>query len=146
MWNRWKNGKCKESKKPECEDDMITMRGTYHKKRKISDELSNAKAYNMHVIGSQEMSRLWNLKTNRKFKTPDLVKYIEIPPEKQAEHFKDPNYSFRVLRLLRKSPHFFIPTSATIQSLDGYLREATKNYGNSNQASTNSNNDSNSAT
>lgn len=125
MWNKWKNDKCKKSEKSETEDDIVNMRGTYHKRRKISDELVSAKPYNMHVIGSQEMCRLWNMKPSQKFNTPDLVKYLSIPEENQAESFKNPNYSFRVLRLLRKSPHFFEQTAAVIQSLDGYLKQAT---------------------
>lgn len=128
LWNKWKNEKCEEPKKPE-EDDFINMRGTYHKRRKLSDEMSAAKAYDMHVIGSPEMSRLWNNKpTTDKFTQPELVKFINIPQEKQTECFKDPNYSFRVLRLLRKSPFFFGQSSAVIQSLDGYLKAAATRY------------------
>lgn len=129
MWSRWKNEKCKEPTKPEEEDDFVNMRGTYHKRRKISDELASAKAYNMHVIGSQDMTRLWNMKTKpRTFSTPDLGKYLNIAPEKQAECFKDANYSFRSLRLLRKSPHFFSPSSTVIQNLDEYLKSASARY------------------
>lgn len=122
MWNKWKNDKCPEPKKIERDDEIINMRGTYHKKRKISDEMKSAKPYNMHVIGSQDMSRLWNLKPNQEFNQPDLMKYIDITEEKQAEKVKDPNYSFRVLRLLRKNSQFFEQTSAPIHSLDQYLK------------------------
>lgn len=125
LWIRWKNEKCPEPKKIEKQDEVINMRGTYHKKRKISDEMKSAKPYNMHVIGSHDMSRLWNMKPNKEFSQPELSKYIDIPEETQAEKFKDPNYSFRVLRLLRKNAHFFEQTSATIQSLDLYLKTTT---------------------
>lgn len=138
MWNEWKNDKCQELKTltdvnengngDEEEDEVINMRGTYHKRRKISDELSSAKPYNMHVIGSQDMSRLWNMKSNQRFNTPTVGKYLNISQEKQDECFQDPNYSFRVLRLLRKSPHFFEQTSAVIQSLDLYLKNAASRY------------------
>lgn len=132
MWNKWKNDKCQEPKKladvNEDEDEIINMRGTYHKRRKISDELSSAKLYNMHLIGSQDMSRLWNMKSNQRFNTPTVGKYLNIPQEKQDECFQDPNYSFRVLRLLRRSPHFFEQTSAVIQSLDLYLKNAASRY------------------
>lgn len=124
MWNKWKNEKCKEPKKPEeDEEEIINMGVTYHKRRKLSDELKSAKPYNMHVIGSQEMSKLWNKRPNQmRFNTPDLKKYFNIPPEKQIEKFKDPNASFRILRLLRKSPFFFVPAAQVIQSIDGYLK------------------------
>lgn len=125
MWIRWKNEKCKEPAKVERDDEVISMRGTYQKKRKLSDEMKSAKLYNMHVIGSQNMSRLWNLKSTPIISQPDLLKYIDIPQEKQTEKFKDPNYSFGVLRLLRKNAHFFEQTSATIQSLDLYLKTTT---------------------
>jgi len=128
MWNRWKNDKCKEPKRPEDDDEMVLMGSTYHKRRKLSEELSQAKAYNMNVIGSLEMSRLWNMKPSQRFNTPDLGKYLHIPAEKQADSFKDPNYSFRVLRLLRKSPHFFGASIEVIQSLDGYLKKAAARY------------------
>lgn len=128
FWNTWKNEKCKEPKKIVDDEEMPNMRGTYHKRRKISDELSAAKPYNMHVIGSQDMSRLWNMKQTQKYSTPDLSKYLNVAPEKQTECFKDPNHSFRVLRLLRKSPHFFAPSSAVIQSLDEYLKAAVVRY------------------
>lgn len=132
MWNQWKNEKCKEPKRAaegeEEDDGMLNMYGTYHKRRKISDELVNAKAYDMHVIGSPEMIKLWNMSPAQKYNPPDLGKYLNIPLEKQSESFKDPNYSFRVLRLLRKSPHFFAPSTAVIQSLDGYLKAAVTRY------------------
>lgn len=132
LWNKWKNDKCKEPQKREEEqgeeDEVISMRGTYHKRRKISDELSSAKPYNMYVIGSPEMSRLWNMKQVQKFSTPDLDKYLNISSEQQEECFKDPNYSFKLLRLLRRSPHFFGLSVAAIQSLDGYLKSAAERY------------------
>lgn len=131
MWNKWKNDKCQEPKMTddnEDDEEVVNMRGTYHKRRKISDELSSAKSYNMHLIGSQDMSKLWNMKINQKFNTPTIGKFLNIPTEKQDECFKDPNYSFRVLRLLRKSTHFFEQTSAVIQSLDQYLKNASNRY------------------
>lgn len=127
MWNRWKNDKCKEPKLTEEDDEMIMMGSTYHKRRKISDELSSAKPLNWHVIGSQDMSRLWNMKPNKKFNQPDLATYLNIPVERQSESFKDPNYSFRLLRLLRRSPDFFTQTTHPIQSLDEYLKSLAKN-------------------
>lgn len=127
MWSRWKDEKCKEPKKPEEGEEMINMRGTYRKRRKISNELISAKPYNMHVIGSQDMSRLWNMKP-RPDQTPDLGKYLNVSAEQQEEKFKDPNNSFKILRLLRNSPHFFIATSEVIQSLDGYLKGASSRY------------------
>lgn len=128
-WNKWKNEKCKEPKRPlEDEDDFINMGSTYQKRRRISDELKNAKPYNMHVIGSQEMTRLWNKRLNNESNTPDLNKYFRVAPEKQLESFKDPNISFRILRLLRKSPHFFVPTAAVIQSIDGYLKSLAEKH------------------
>lgn len=128
LWNQWKNEKCKEPKKIEEDDEVPNMRSTYHKKRKIGDEMGAAKSYNMQVIGSQEMSRLWNKESIQKYSTPDLTEYLNIAPEKQNEYFKDPNHSFRVLRLLRRSPHFFAPSSTVIQSLDEYLKAAVIRY------------------
>lgn len=124
-WNKWKNDKCHEPKRPleEDEDDFINVASTYSKRKKISDELRSMKQYNMHLIGSREMTKLWNRETSPSiFTSPDLNKYFKIPPEKQAERFKDPNISFKILRLLRKSPHFFVPAAAVIQSIDGYLK------------------------
>lgn len=43
MWNKWKNDKCKEPKEVDPEEEVVNMRGTYHKRRKISDELMSAK-------------------------------------------------------------------------------------------------------
>lgn len=128
LWNQWKNDKCKEPKKPEEDEEIPNMRGTYHKSRKISDELSAAKQYKIHAIGSQDMSRLWNMNPTQKNGSPDLSKYLNIAAEKQTECFKDPNYSFRVLRLLRKSPHFFAPSNTPIQGLDEYLKAAVIRY------------------
>lgn len=137
MWNRWKNDKCKEPKFTEEDDEMVMMGSTYHKRRKISDELSSAKPSNWHVIGSHAMSRLWNMKQDQKFNQPDLATYLNIPVERQSESFKDPNYSFRLLRLLRRSPDFFTQTTHPIQSLDEYLKTLAKNSQNE-QRTTNS--------
>lgn len=128
LWNQWKNEKCKEPPKPQDEEDIPNMRGTYHKRRKISDELNSAKPYNIHVIGSQDMSRLWNMKAGQKFAKPDLGKFINIPSEKQNELFKDPNYSFKVLRLVRKNRHFFASSSSPISSIEDYLKEFVSRY------------------
>lgn len=131
LWNKWKNDKCtkpKDLQKFAEEEEMVNMRGTYNKRRKISDELKSAKPYNMHVIGSQEMSKLWNMKQTEKFNPPDLDKYLNVPEEKQEELFQDPNYSFRVLRLLRRSPHFFEQTSATIVGIKDYLKIAASRH------------------
>lgn len=131
-WSRWKTEKCPEAKLVAKDDDeFITMGGTYHKRRKISDELKSAKAYNMHVIGSPDVSRLWNRRAQQIVDAPDVSKYFNQAPEKQAESFKDPQTSFRIVRLLRKSPHFFVPAASVIQSLDGYLKAlADKHYNN----------------
>lgn len=133
-WTRWKNEKCPEAKQVVKEDDeFISMRSTYHIRRKISDELRSAKPQNMHVIGSPNVSRLWNQRAQQIVDAPDVSKYFDEPPEKQAESFKDPQKSFRTLRLLRKSPHFFVPAASVIQSLDGYLKAlADKHYNHSN--------------
>lgn len=124
LWNKWKNEKCKEPKKLEDDEEIVNMRGTYHKRRKISDELASAKPLNLYVIGSQDMNRLWNMRQGVNVGQPNLEKFINIPFDKQETHFKDPNYSFNVLRLLRKSPHFFSQSSQPIQSIPEYLRAA----------------------
>lgn len=123
LWNQWKNDKCKEPKLPEInpDDDMINMGVTYHKRRKMSDELKCAKPYKLHVVGSPDMSRLWNKRPHQP-NPPNLAKYFTASAEERLEHFKNPNTSFRILRLLRKSPHFFRPTKDSIRSLDEYLR------------------------
>lgn len=141
LWIRWKNEKCIAPKKPDDDDEPVNMRGTYHKRRKISDELRSAKLYNLHVIGSQEMTRLWNnAKPTQKYETPDLAKYFDVPVEKQPEVFKDPNYNFKVLRLLRKSPLFFLQTNAQVIGTDGYLKVlAEKNFNTTNNHQTNEN-------
>lgn len=140
LWIKWKNEKCYNPKRPAEDEEPVNMRGTYHKRRKLSDELRSAKSYNLQVIGSQEMTRLWNAKPSQKYNTPDLARYFDVPKEKQTEIFKDPNYNFKVLRLLRKSPHFFIPAASSIQGLDGYLKAlAEKNFNNVSNHQTNEN-------
>lgn len=116
LWNEWKNKKCKEPVQPE--EDIVNMRGTYHKRRKMSDELNSAKAYKLQVIGSQDMTRLWN-KNQEKFSKPNLGMYIN----KQSEQIKDPNHIFRVLRMGRKNRHFFRQTGAPIAPIEDYLKE-----------------------
>lgn len=128
LWNQWKNEKCKEPKLPEENpDEMLNMGITYYKRRKMSDELKCAKPYNLHVIGSHEMSRLWNRRPHQP-NAPDLIKYFTAPPDKQLECFKNPNTSFRILRLLRRSPYFFQPTKESIKSLDEYLRSLSDKH------------------
>lgn len=135
-WTQWKNEKCREPKKPVDDDEeIINMGSTYHKRRKLSDELKSAKPYNMQVIGSPEMTRLWNRKPQQLFNAPDVTKYFNQPPEKQMESFKDPNTNFRILRLLRKSPFFFVPTASVIQTLDGYLKALADKHFNGNSSS-----------
>lgn len=125
MWNKWKNEKCKEPKKLEDDDEIVNMRGTYHRRRKISDELASALPLNLIVIGSQDMNRLWNMRQSKiDAGQPDLEKFINIPFDRQDSQFRDPNYSFNVLRLLRKSPHFFSQSSQPIQSIPDYLKAA----------------------
>lgn len=128
LWIKWKNEKCPAPKRPNEDEEPVNMRGTYHKRRRLSDELRSAKSYNLEVIGSQEMTRLWNAKPSQKYDTPDLQKYFDVPKQKQGEIFKDPNYNFKVLRLLRKSSHFFIPAASAIQGLDGYLKSIADKY------------------
>lgn len=146
-WSRWKNEKCFEAKPVAKDDDeFITMAGTYQKRRRISDELKSAKPYNIHVIGSPDVCRLWNRKAHQIVDSPDVTKYFNHPPEKQMELFKDPQASFRILRLLRKSPHFFVPAASVIQSLDGYLKALADKYYNSttnNTTNSTTNNNSN---
>lgn len=134
LWVKWKNEKCAPFKRPDEDEEPVNMRGTYHKRRKISDELRSAKSYNLHVIGSQEMTRLWNnAKPSQKYETPDLAKYFDVPIEKQSEVFKDPNYNFKVLRLLRKSPLFFLQTNIQVTGTDSYLKFlAEKNFNTTN--------------
>lgn len=115
-WVKWKNSKCPEPPKPE-EDDFVNMRATYHKKRKLSDELTNAQAYNLQLIGSQEMTKLWN-KNQEKFEKPDLATYI-----KSQQDIQDPNTTFRILRMGRKNRHFLRQTGATISPIEEYLKE-----------------------
>lgn len=138
LWNQWKNEKCREPKKPiDDEDDIVNMGSTYHKRRKLSDELRAAKPYNMHVIGSPDMTRLWNRKPQPLVNIPDVARYFSMHPEKQQERFKDPNISFRMLRLLRKNSHFFVPAAAVITPIEGYLKAlADKHFNNSNAGST----------
>jgi len=128
-WNFWKNDKCQEPKPPEVkpDDEMINMGITYHKRRKMSDELKCAKPYNLYVIGSQEMSRLWNKRPHQP-NPPDVSKYFNGPLEKQMENFKNPNNSFRVLRLLRKNPYFFQPTKEAVKSLEDYLKGLSEKH------------------
>lgn len=123
LWNQWKNEKCQEPKKPVVnEDEIVNMGSTYHKRRKLSDELKAAKPYNMHVIGSPDMTKLWNRRPQPLVNAPDIASYFNLAPEKRQERFKDPNISFRMLRLLRKNPYFFVPAASVITPIDGYLK------------------------
>lgn len=130
LWERWKTDKCPELKKID-DDEIVNVRSTYTKRRKLGDELRIAKSYKMSVIGSPQLTKLWNQNDTDRFNVPSLEKFLEPtinePPEKRLEIFKDAKYGFKALRLLsKKCSTFVVPSTNSVTNLSDYLSLAVE--------------------
>ncbi|XP_068679431.1 THO complex subunit 1-like [Montipora foliosa] len=137
-WISWKNEGCPSFIKERIESD-IKPTSTRKRKASIGDEVAAGWKSKKVVMGSDELTRLWNLcpdnleacKADNRVFLPSLEDYFseaidQADPEAMVEDeykvIKNSNYGWRALRLLaRRSHHFFQPSANPFKTLPDYL-------------------------
>ncbi|XP_041358036.1 THO complex subunit 1-like [Gigantopelta aegis] len=135
-WNSWKNDSC-QSYERQTQKDAVKPKAKA-RRRRIGDDLQ-ASGGKIIKMGSNELTRLWNLNPNntdacrsdKRIFLPGIEEYFgeaieQIDPEAQVEdEYKLINqraFQWKSLRLLaRKSPHFFTHSTSPSLPLPKYL-------------------------
>ena len=152
QWNIWKNEGCqpfaipKPEKKPSEGDELpVAKTGSIRRrKRKIGDQIKEARSQNKFLMGNANLTRLWNIYPDnleaaaapeRDF-LPSLDEYFaeaieQLDPanqvEKEYRKVNDGQWGWRALRLLaKKSPFFFTYGNTPIATLPEYLETMLK--------------------
>ncbi|KAM7435596.1 THO complex subunit 1 [Porites harrisoni] len=137
-WISWKNEGCPTFIKERTEEDD-KPKPTRKRKASIGDEMASGWKTSKVLMGSNELTRLWNLnpdnleacKAENRVFLPTLEEYFseaieQADPEAMVEDeykvVKKSNYGWRALRLLaRRSHHFFQPSTNPFKTLPEYL-------------------------
>ncbi|XP_067033610.1 THO complex subunit 1-like isoform X1 [Acropora muricata] len=138
-WISWKNEGCPSFIKERIESDPKPTPTSRKRKASIGDEVASGWRSKRVVMGSNELTRLWNLcpdnleacKADNRVFLPSLEEYFseaieQADPEAMVEDeykvIKNSNYGWRALRLLaRRSHHFFQPSTNPFKTLPDYL-------------------------
>lgn len=142
-WISWKNEGCPSFIKERSEEESKPQPS---RKRKVSigDEVASGWKSKKVLLGSSELTRLWNLcpdnleacKADNRVFLPTLEEYFseaieQADPDAMVEDeykvIKNSNFGWRALRLLaRRSHHFFQPSSNPFKTLPEYLESVVQ--------------------
>lgn len=142
-WISWKNEGCPSFIKERSEEESKPQSS---RKRKVSigDEVASGWKSKKVLLGSSELTRLWNLypdnleacKADNRVFLPTLEEYFseaieQADPDAMVEDeykvIKNGNFGWRALRLLaRRSHHFFQPSSNPFKTLPEYLESVVQ--------------------
>lgn len=142
-WISWKNEGCPSFIKERSEEESKPQP---LRKRKVSigDEVASGWRSKKVLLGSSELTRLWNLcpdnleacKADNRVFLPTLEEYFteaieQADPDAMVEDeykvIKNGNFGWRALRLLaRRSHHFFQPSSNPFKTLPEYLESVVQ--------------------
>lgn len=146
-WISWKNEGCPSFTKERTvagHEQNKKATQTRKRKRSLGDEMASSWRSKKVLMGSPELTRLWNLspdnleacKAENRVFLPTLEKFFEeaidqADPEAMVEEeykvIKDSNFGWRALRLLaRRSQHFFQPSSNPFKTLPEYLQSVVQ--------------------
>lgn len=133
IWSSWKDGSCKEIKRPEGFDKEMPEQ---RKRKLLGDEISIATKAAKFELGNPELSRLWNLcpdnlqackGSDRNF-LPPLETYLEnkdMYSDGKGKDKVDPTYEWRALRLVSRQSSFFFTLLAQpnekVEKISDYL-------------------------
>ena len=142
-WISWKNEGCPSFIKERSEEEPKPKPS---RKRKVSigDEMASGWKSKKVLMGSNELTRLWNLcpdnleacKADNRVFLPTLEEYFseaieQADPDAMVEDeykvIKNSNFGWRALRLLaRRSHHFFQPSTNPFKTLPEYLESVVQ--------------------
>ncbi|KAJ7386315.1 THO complex subunit 1 [Desmophyllum pertusum] len=142
-WISWKNEGCPSFIKERSEDET-NPKPTRKRKVSIGDEMISGWKSKKVLMGSNELTRLWNLcpdnleacKADNRVFLPTLEEYFseaieQADPDAMVEDeykvIKNSNFGWRALRLLaRRSHHFFQPSTNPFKTLPDYLESVVQ--------------------
>jgi len=163
QWNRWKNEGCpslkpkdkpaaaadeQEKEKQQPPPKLLVAKGSIRKrKKKLGDQIKEARAANKFLMGNANLTKLWNLCPNnleaaaapeRAF-LPSMDEWLEeaaeqLDPAQQVEEtyrkVNDGQWGWRALRLLAKKSNFFYTYghNKPIGTVPEYLTERLKEH------------------
>lgn len=142
-WISWKNEGCPSFIKERSEEESKPKPS---RKRKVSigEEMASGWKSKKVLMGSNELTRLWNLypdnleacKADNRVFLPTLEEYFseaieQADPDAMVEDeykvIKNGNFGWRALRLLaRRSHHFFQPSTNPFKTLPEYLESVVQ--------------------
>ncbi|KAL3284462.1 hypothetical protein HHI36_018623 [Cryptolaemus montrouzieri] len=142
-WNAWKNDGCPEFKKQSVLTEPLEKSQNKSSRPLLGDLIKQANKDNKYYMGSNELTKLWNLCPNnleackgkeRDF-LPTLENYFKDAIEQMESGeikdennlLKDSNFGWRALRLLaRRSPHFFTFSTVIMNQQSSYIEMMVK--------------------
>ncbi|XP_044749657.1 THO complex subunit 1 [Coccinella septempunctata] len=143
-WNAWKNDGCPEFKKQSVVNEPIEKSQNRSSRPLLGDLLRQANKEKKYYMGSNELTKLWNLcpdnleacKGKERDFLPTLENYFKEAIEQiesgeiikdENNLLKDGNFGWRALRLLaRRSPHFFTFSTVIMNQQSSYLEMMVK--------------------